>query len=250
MRRLSCIAALLAALLALCAPVAAEAAPEQVVICCREEVYAVDLVYTVLPGAKIAQVSFPNVEGLLGEWNYIEAEHLLRIGLASGKPLDLATALAEIRAGGAKLSLQTVLINGTRWAEPVLAHTPKAVAGRQPTCDQPGLSDGSVCVVCGAVLQAQSVLPATGPVLDASVNSAGELHLKGALSDAQTVEGRLLAAVYRESGQMIALCDASAQDPSAMELTIPDCAGAAYVRLLRLRSDWTPAQAAVEIPIA
>ena len=249
MRRLSCIAALLA-LLALCAPAAAEAAPEQVVICCREEVYAVDLVYTVSPGAKIAQVSFPNVEGLLGEWNYIEAEYLLRIGLASGKPLDLATALAEIRADGAELSPQTVLINGTRWAEPVLAHTPKAVAGRQPTCDQPGLSDGSVCAACGAVLQAQSVLPATGPVLAASVNSAGELHLKGALSDAQSVEGRLLLAVYAESGQLLICRDISAQNPSALDLTIPDCADAARVKLLRLNQDWVPTHAAVEVSVA
>lgn len=249
MKKLICMLAALLTALVLCAPAAAEAAPERVVICCREEVYAVDLVYTVSPGAKIAQVRFPNAEGFLGEWNYIETEHLLRISLASGKPLNLASALAEIDAGGAKLTLQEILLNGQQWQSPVLTHTPKAVAGKQPTCDQPGLSDGSVCAACGAVLQAQSVLPATGPVLDASVNSAGELHLKGALSDAQSVEGRLLLAVYAENGQMLTCCDISSQNPGALDLTIPDCADAARVKLLRLNRNWTPSHAAVEVSV-
>ena len=149
MRRLSCIAALLAALLALCAPVAAEALPERVTICCPGEIIAVDLVYTVPAGAEIRSVRFP--EGLRGEWNYIAEKNRLRIAVASPSPLELADAIAEIDAGGAKLTLQEILINGQQWESPVLTHTPKAVAGKQPTCDQPGLSDGSVCAACGAV---------------------------------------------------------------------------------------------------
>lgn len=247
MKKLICMLAALLTALVLCAPAAAEALPERVTICCPGEIIAVDLVYTVPAGAEIRSVRFP--EGLRGEWNYIAEKNRLRIAVASPSPLELADAIAEIDAGGAKLTLQEILVNGQQWESPVLTHTPKAVAGKQPTCDQPGLSDGSVCAACGAVLQAQSVLPATGPVLDASVNSTGELHLKGALSDAQSVEGRLLVAVYAENGQMLTCCDISSQNPGALDLTIPDCADAARVKLLRLNRNWTPSHAAVGVSV-
>ena len=50
------------------------------------------------------------------------------------------------------------------------AHTPKAVEAVAATCTKPGLTEGSVCDVCGEVLVAQTVTPMIDhtPVTDAS----------------------------------------------------------------------------------
>ena len=149
MKKLICLLAALLAALALCAPAAAEAAPQQVTICCPGEINAVDLVYTVPAGAEIQTVRFP--EGASGEWNYIAEKNRLRISIASAAPLDLAAPIAEIDAGGAELTLQKILINGQRWETPVLTHTPGTLPGKEPTHDEPGLTGGTVCEVCGAV---------------------------------------------------------------------------------------------------
>ena len=77
----------------------------------------------------------------------------------------------------------------------------------------------------------------------------GVLRVQGALSDAQSVEGRLLLAVYTESGRLLTCLDISAQDPSALDLTIPDCAAAARLKLLRLTQTWTPSHPAVEAAV-
>ena len=246
MKRLICLLAALLAALALCAPAAAEAAPQQVTICCRGEINAVDLVYTVPAGAEIKSVRFP--EGASGEWNYIAEKNRLRISIASAAPLALAAPIAEIDAGGAELTLQKILINGQRWEAPVLTHTPRTLPGKEPTHDEPGLTGGTVCAVCGAVLKAQEEIPALGPELRVSL-TGGVLRVQGALSDAQSVEGRLLVAVYAENGQMLTCCDISSQNPGALDLIIPDCADAARVKLLRLNRNWTPSHPAVEAAV-
>lgn len=246
MKRLICLLAALLAALALCAPAAAEAAPQQVTICCPGEINAVDLVYTVPAGARIQSVRFP--EGASGEWNYIAEKNRLRISIASAAPLDLAAPIAEIDAGGAELTLQKILINGQRWETPVLTHTPRTLPGKEPTHDEPGLTGGTVCTVCGAVLKAREEIPALGPELRVSL-TGGVLRVQGALSDAQSVEGRLLLAVYTESGRLLTCLDISAQDPSALDLTIPDCAAAARLKLLRLTQTWTPSHPAVEAAV-
>lgn len=43
-------------------------------------------------------------------------------------------------------------------------HSPVAVAGKAPTCTEDGLTDGVKCSVCGEILTAQEVIPATGHV--------------------------------------------------------------------------------------
>lgn len=246
MKRLICL--LIAALtaLALCLPAAAGTAPQQVTICCPGEINAVDLVYTVPADAAIQSVSFP--EGVYGEWNHITAKNRLRISIASSAPLNLANAIAEIDAGGAELTLQEIRINGQQWAAPVLTHTPETLPAKEPTHDEPGLTAGTVCAVCGAVLKAREEIPALGPELRVSL-IGGVLRVQGALSDAQSVEGRLLLAVYTESGRLLTCLDISAQDPSALDLTIPDCAAAARLKLLRLTQTWTPSHPAVEAAV-
>ncbi len=53
-----------------------------------------------------------------------------------------------------------------------IAHTPKAVDAVVATCTKPGLTEGSVCDVCGEVLVAQTVTPMIDhtPVTDAKVD--------------------------------------------------------------------------------
>ena len=43
-----------------------------------------------------------------------------------------------------------------------IEHTPQAVAAVEATCTEPGLTEGSVCAVCGETLKAQEEIPATG----------------------------------------------------------------------------------------
>lgn len=247
MKRLICL--LIAALtaLALCLPAAAGTAPQQVTICCPGEINAVDLVYGVPAGAAIQSVSFP--EGVYGEWNHIAAKNRLRISIASSAPLNLANAIAEIDAGGAELTLQEIRINGQQWAVPVLTHTPEDIPAKEPTHDEPGLTAGTVCAVCGAVLKAQQEIPALGPELRARITGDG-LHVEGILSDAQSVEGLLLLAVYGKSGQLLTCRDISTQNPSALDLTIPDCADAVRIKLLRLTRNWMPSHAATEVSVS
>ncbi len=45
---------------------------------------------------------------------------------------------------------------------PAKGHTPSAVPGKAATCEEAGLTEGSVCFVCNTVLTAQETIPATG----------------------------------------------------------------------------------------
>ena len=45
---------------------------------------------------------------------------------------------------------------------PTLAHTPVAVAGKEATCTETGLTEGKKCSVCGKVIVAQEIIPAKG----------------------------------------------------------------------------------------
>ena len=49
------------------------------------------------------------------------------------------------------------------------AHTEQTVTGKAPTCTEPGLTDGMICAVCGEMLVAQKVIPATGHSYDSDV---------------------------------------------------------------------------------
>ena len=45
---------------------------------------------------------------------------------------------------------------------PTAAHTPEAVPGKEATCTEAGLTEGSKCSVCGEVLEEQKEIPAKG----------------------------------------------------------------------------------------
>ena len=58
----------------------------------------------------------------------------------------------------------TCTVCGATKAESIekTAHTPKTVPGKDPTCTEAGLTEGTVCAVCGAILEAQEPIPPTG----------------------------------------------------------------------------------------
>ncbi len=52
---------------------------------------------------------------------------------------------------------------------PARGHTPTTVAGKAATCNEAGLTEGSQCSACGAILKAQETIPAKGHAWDQGV---------------------------------------------------------------------------------
>lgn len=237
-----------AAVLALCAPAAAdEDTAQSVTLCHAGEVTAVDLRYRV--GDDAEEITVALAKGVHGDWNYVADEHMLYVSVASADAIDLAQPIAVIDAGGASLEPVLLLVNGRQVEEPAFAHTPQSVPGIPASCDKPGLSEGSVCAVCDAVLKAREEIPATGPVLSAELDAGGTLRVQGALSDAASAEGTLLAAVYASDGRMLTICDLSEQPPNAIDAEVSGCTGAAHVSIFRLNGGYVPLDVPVEIAV-
>ena len=58
----------------------------------------------------------------------------------------------------------TCLLCGAVWIDPTgepLGHTPQVLPGTAATCTQEGLTDGSVCSICGEIIQPQVPVPMT-----------------------------------------------------------------------------------------
>lgn len=55
---------------------------------------------------------------------------------------------------------------------PALGHTPETLAGKEATCTETGLTDGSKCSVCGEILTAQTEIPKLGHDYVATVTDA------------------------------------------------------------------------------
>ncbi len=53
-------------------------------------------------------------------------------------------------------------IEENSWMLPLAKHTEETIPGKAATCTETGLTDGVKCSVCGTVLVAQEVIPATG----------------------------------------------------------------------------------------
>ena len=81
------------------------------------------------------------------------------------------TTSATCTAEGVKTFTCTRCKTTKTEAVPTLAHTPVAVAGKEATCTETGLTEGKKCSVCGTVLVERTEIPAKGhtPVTDAAV---------------------------------------------------------------------------------
>ena len=59
---------------------------------------------------------------------------------------------------------------------PAAEHTPVTITGYAPTCNEYGLSDGSRCDTCGAILAEQEILPSTGHTYATEVTAPDCIH--------------------------------------------------------------------------
>ncbi len=241
-------AVFLMAALALCVPAAAEGETiQEVVLCQKEEVSAIDMEYLV--GEDVDKISVNILTSGSRDWNYVKEEHRLYIAIASAEKIDLAHPIAEINAGGVPLKLNMLRINGSIVQQPVLTHTPEAISGERPTCEKDGRSEGVICKVCGAVLKEPQVIPATGPTLSAQINQEGHLVLSGAVSDDKVSKGFMLLAVYDKPGKMLTLLDISEQRPDHIEITIPECGNATRIKLFQLTDNLVPRSNPIDVMV-
>ena len=81
----------------------------------------------------------------------------------------IVTTAATCAAEGVK-TFTCMLCGATRTeAIPKMAHTPVALPAKAATCTEAGLTEGSQCSTCGAVLTAQQTVPALGHSWDGGV---------------------------------------------------------------------------------
>ena len=78
---------------------------------------------------------------------------------------DKITTAATCESEGVRTYTATATFGGKTFTEskteaiPAKGHTPETVPGKAATCTETGLTDGSKCSVCGAILTEQEVIP-------------------------------------------------------------------------------------------
>ena len=132
-------------------------------LCYDGDAYSVDYVFGVPDGVEVLSVSVSDANCFY-DWNYVKSEARLYLSLASGDVIPRAKNIATIAADKENVVFEIISfkVNGlvNNEANPTHNHViDKAVA---PTCNETGLTEGSHCSVCNAVLVAQQVIPATG----------------------------------------------------------------------------------------
>ena len=79
---------------------------------------------------------------------------------------EKVTLEATCTEAGAKTYTCSVCGQVKTEALPALGHDPVVAEGKEPTCTEPGYAAATKCARCGAVLEAQSSIPATGHTWD------------------------------------------------------------------------------------
>lgn len=215
-------------------------------ICCTGDIYSVDMVYALTEGTMVSSVSL-NVKDCIYDWNVSDGR--LYISVAAASPIRLDAYPVEVVTNvQAELTPVSVKVNGKSGENIKTEHTAEVVEGTPPTCDGTGLTDGEKCSDCGVVLTAQQVIPATGPVLSASLSAEGMLALSGAITDNPVTQGKTLVAVYRADGRMIAFRNITDENQSGFTVDIEGCAAASEIKILRWeKGGVTPAADPVRI---
>lgn len=133
-----------------------------VALCCGEDAYSVDLVYTVSSEPDVLSVEF-SVEDCLYDWNYISQDKKLYIAVASfdAIPKDRDIIHIYIDAGVA-LTLESVCVNGNVTENVYTSHTEEIDKAQDATCTSTGFTEGKHCSVCGEILIEQEEVPAMG----------------------------------------------------------------------------------------
>lgn len=102
---------------------------------------------------------------------------------------EKVTLEATCTEAGAKTYTCSVCGQVKTEALPALGHDPVVAEGKEPTCTEPGLSEGSVCSRCGAVITEQSQLPAAGHKWDAGKMTSSPCFSEGETTYTCTVCG-------------------------------------------------------------
>ena len=142
-----------------CLVFAADVYSTELTICTDKDVYSVDLNCSVSAPTDILSVKI-NSDGCMFDWNYVETDARLYISLASASPIQLTKALVTISTSNdVKITTESVSINGNKKLSVNDTHT-ETVIPRQPSTEETvGYSEGSVCSVCGAVIESPRELP-------------------------------------------------------------------------------------------
>lgn len=82
----------------------------------------------------------------------------IKLSVSGKNVADKDGKTEKITVSGAELNVTVI--------EPDHEHVEKVIEGKAPTCTEPGLSDGKVCAICGAVLEEQKEVAATGHKLN------------------------------------------------------------------------------------
>lgn len=207
----------------------------EVVLCCTEDAYSADYVFDVGRNPDSLQLKV-NDKDCMFDWNYIKSEAKLYIGIASAKPIAKCKAIADITADKSiTLTPVSLKTNGKTADLSLLNHISADMPEKAPTCDLPGSSGGIFCSRCGVTLAEPTVLPATGPIVKATLSTDNVLTISGTLSDNISADGVVIAAVYGKN-KLIKLFDISAQNQNSINFKTENITDADTVKIFRWES--------------
>lgn len=204
-----------------------------IVLCCGNDVYSVDYVFSVTGDATITSV-LVNDKNCMYDWNYVKSEAKLYISLASAQPIQRCKELIGVVSDSEiVLTPVSVKINGLFAELSCLKHTEADMPKVNPTYDKSGKEGGKICDTCKIVLEEHDTeIPALGPQISAKLSSDGVLSVTGALTDNTSLDGDIILAVY-SNGSFINFCDISTLDHNSINIDIENMSGADMVKIFQ-----------------
>lgn len=216
---------------------AAERFETDVALCCKEDIYSVDYEFQVGGNANIISVEISD-KSCIFDWNFVKSEARLYISLASAESIKKCKTLAIVTSDDEiSLSLVSLKTNGKDTNLTHIHHGAETDMPQiDPTCDLSGLKGGKICSVCGAVLKEHDIIiPATGPVVSATLSSDNTLTISGILADEETADGIVFIGIYANK-KIITLYDVSTQSQNNINLNIENMSSADTVKIFRWNS--------------
>ena len=203
-------------------------------LCYAGEEYALDMVYeTAETEQKITDVQF-HLEGAMTEWNYVESEKRLYLGVAAAYPIAISKQLATITtASQADFTPISAVVNGKLTDGVFTEHAAVHIPDVPPGCETPGSTGGVQCARCGIRLEAPQEIAPTGPIVHAQLDTNGTLTVNGQLADSETVPHAVLLGCYDSDNTLIAAEEISHLNQSDFTVSIQGCAAVATIKIFR-----------------
>lgn len=203
-----------------------------ITICSISDLYSVDYEFDV--SGEIEEVRC-DVDGGMFTSNYKKDENKLYISFASSSPVKLGRIATVISNKEVVLTPVLVRLNGWLTETACIYHAEIPMDEKAPTCDTNGSHGGMKCARCGYVITEPTVLPATGPSVEATLSDDNTLTISGAVSDNVTAEGAVLVGIYADK-KFMKLCDISTQNQNSINLKLENMDGADTVKIFRWES--------------